>query len=79
MFKKLYEFSFLISVPVVIAADSEEKAREKAESLTADELLDSTWIEDEACNIADSQHLVEERDPSDQDIETLECEAHFIA
>lgn len=74
---KLYEYRINFSADIVIAAESEESARQKAESLTPGEIMDK-FRSDGGC---DSFHgceidAPEIRDPDGND--GIECQAHFV-
>lgn len=75
--KKLYEYRVNFGADVVIAAASEESARQKVESLKIDEIMDKFRSEGgcdsfHACEI-DAPEI---RDPDGGD--DIECQAHFV-
>jgi len=72
--RMLYEFTQYLQCNVVVAAENEQQAREAIKT------WERAWIEtgDFICCIDDTPELVDEREPSSQDRETLEDEAHEI-
>ena len=76
--KSLYEYSILLEVNIVIAAETQSAARGKAESLTPVDILEVIQISDEEISIADKPDLCQIKRPSSQEDEDIECEAHFV-
>ena len=72
--RMLYEFTQYLQCNVVVAAENEQQAREAIKT------WERAWIEtgDFICCLDETPELVDEREPSSQDRETLEDEAHEI-
>ena len=72
--RMLYEFTQYLQCNVVVAAENEQQAREAIKT------WERAWIEtgEFICCLDVTPELVDEREPSSQDRETLEDEAHEI-
>jgi hypothetical protein len=72
MHRKLYEFGALLDCTVVVAAESEEKAREAISSWDREWYRTGYFLE-----VIDVQ-LFNEQDPTSQDLDDLKDEAQVV-